>query len=108
MASCEATGPPGRNCVTPARVRAVGTPALRFCTTPPSTRISAPTNEIGSSTRVTARVRSTQKLPSRSVVVRAKPRTSAIATAMPTAADRKFCTASPAICTRWPIVDSPL
>ena len=40
-------------------------------------------------------------------LLRAKPRTSAIATAMPTAADTKFCTARPAICTRWPMVDSP-
>ena len=41
--------------------------------------------EIGSRIRVIARVRSTQKLPSRSVLVRAKPRTTAIATAMPIA-----------------------
>ena len=26
---------------------------------------------------------------------------------MPTAAETKFCTAKPAICTRWPCVDSP-
>ena len=39
--------------------------------------------------------------------VRANPRTSATATAMPTAAETKFCTARPAICTRWPMVDSP-
>ncbi len=26
---------------------------------------------------------------------------------MPTAAETKFCTARPAICTRWPWVDSP-
>ena len=38
---------------------------------------------------------------------RAKPRTNATATAMPTAAETKFCTARPAICTRWPMVDSP-
>ena len=107
MTSCEATGPPGRNCVAPASVCA-SVPADRFCTTPPSTRISAPTTEIGSRIRVTARVRSTQKLPSRSVFVRAKPRTTAIATAMPVAAETKFCTARPAICTRWPMVDSPL
>ena len=31
---------------------------------------------------------------------RASPRMSAIATTMPLAADRKFCTASPAICVR--------
>ena len=53
------------------------------------------------------RVRSTQKLPSRSVLDRVKPRISATATAMPTAAEAKFCTARPVIWTRWPIVDSP-
>ena len=57
--------------------------------------------------RTIARTRSTQKLPSRSVRERAKPRISATATAMPTAAETKFCTASPAICVRWPIVASP-
>jgi len=36
----------------------------------------------------------------------AKPRTSATATAMPTAADRKFCTARPASCTVYPRVTS--
>ena len=53
--------------------------------------------EIGSSSRRMTRVRSTQKLPSRSVWVRVKPRISAMATAMPTAAETKFCTARPAI-----------
>ena len=53
------------------------------------------------------RTRSTQKLPSSPVRLRANPRTRAIATAMPTAAETKFCTARPAICTRWPWVDSP-
>ena len=67
----------------------------------------APTTAIGSRIRSTIRVRSTQKLPSWSAALRAKPRTSATATAMPTAAETKFCTARPAICTRWPIVDSP-
>ena len=43
----------------------------------------APTTATGSSTRSTIRTRSTQKLPSRSVAWRAKPRTSAAATAMP-------------------------
>ena len=46
-------------------------------------------------------------MPSWSVFARAKPRTRATTTAMPTAAETKFCTARPAICTRWPIVDSP-
>ena len=44
--------------------------------------------------------RSTQKLPSSMVFIRTKPRTEAIATAMPTAAETKFCTAKPAIWTR--------
>ena len=56
--------------------------------------------ESGSSSRTMTRVRSTQKLPSRSVLVRVKPRISAIATAMPTAAETKFCTARPAIWAR--------
>ena len=50
--------------------------------------------------RIVIRVRSTQKLPSLSVLDRMNPRISAIATTMPTAADRKFCTASPAIWAR--------
>ena len=55
------------------------------------------TTAIGSRMRIVMRVRSTQKLPSRSVWVRVRPRMRATATAMPTAADRKFCTARPAI-----------
>lgn len=38
---------------------------------------------------------------------RTKPRTSATATAMPTAADTKFCTASPAVWVTWLIAASP-
>ena len=47
-----------------------------------------------------ARVRSTQKLPSLSVRDRVNPRIIAIATTRPTAADMKFCTASPDIWVR--------
>ena len=54
----------------------------------------------GSSSRIMIRVTSTQKLPSLSVRDRMNPRTSAIATTMPTAADMKFCTASPPIWVR--------
>ena len=54
----------------------------------------------GISSRTVARVTSTQKLPSLSVRDRVKPRIIAIATTRPTAADMKFCTASPPICTR--------
>ena len=38
---------------------------------------------------------------------RAKPRTKAMAMAMPAAAETKFCTVSPAICERYDIVVSP-
>ena len=53
------------------------------------------------------RTRSAQKFPIVSASRRMSPRISATATARPTAADTKFCTESPAIWTRWPIVDSP-
>ena len=46
------------------------------------------------------RVTSTQKLPSRSVRDRMKPRIIAIATARPTAADMNCCTISPVIWVR--------
>lgn len=80
----------------------------KFCTTPFATRTRAKTIASGSSRRSTIRVRSTQKLPTRSVLFRVNPRISAATIAMPTAAETKFCTARPAICTRWPIADSPL
>lgn len=41
-----------------------------------------------------------QKLPTTPVARAAKPRISANTTAMPVAADRKFCTASASICVR--------
>lgn len=53
------------------------------------------------------RTRSDQKLPSSPVRERAKPRTRATATAMPTAAETKFCTARPPVCTTWPMACSP-
>ena len=53
------------------------------------------------------RTRSTQKLPIRSVLCRAIPRISAIATARPTAAEAKFCTVSPTDCTVYPAPASP-
>ena len=52
-------------------------------------------------------MRSTQKLPTVSACLRTKPRISGISTAMPVAADTKFCTPSAADWTRWLIVDSP-
>ena len=76
--------------------------------TPPATSTRAATNASGSSTRTVTRTRSAQKLPTReSVPCRANPRASAATTEMPTAADTKFCTASPAIWNRWPAAASP-
>ena len=46
------------------------------------------------------RVRSTQKLPIVWAERRVKPRINATSTAMPVAADTKFCTVSPSICVR--------
>ncbi|MNR65018.1 hypothetical protein D3C85_1878980 [compost metagenome] len=54
----------------------------------------------GSSTHRVMRVRSTHTLPMACAEWRAKPRTSATTTAMPVAAERKFCTVSPSIWVR--------
>ena len=98
MTSCEATGPPTMFCWVPVSVEITWV-RLKLSITPVAIKMMAPMTEIGSKTRITTRVRSTQKLPSRLVLCRMKPRTSAIATTMPTAALTKFCTARPAICT---------
>ena len=60
----------------------------------------AETNAIGNSTYTVPRTKSTQKLPMVFEPLRANPRMRATATAIPTAADRKFCTASAPICDR--------
>ena len=72
---------------------------LKFWITPAASSAIAAIIDSGSSSRKVPRTRSTQKLPSVSERRAANPRTSAIATAMPTAAETKFCTASPASCT---------
>ena len=75
--------------------------AARFWITPIEISAMAATNAIGSRIRTTVRTRSDQKFPTRpSAPERAKPRIRATTTAMPTAAERKFWTASPAICSR--------
>ena len=56
---------------------------------------------------MTIRVRSAQKFPRVFDRFRVSPRMSATATAMPTAADTKFCTANPAIWVNWAMVSSP-
>ncbi|MCY1228403.1 hypothetical protein D9M72_407180 [compost metagenome] len=105
IASCEATGPPGMLWLMPV-AWLVTSVDQKFWTTPPITSTTAAAAASGSRTRKLVRARSTQKLPSRSVRVRAMPRIRATATTMPTAADRKFCTASRDICTKIPTVVS--
>ena len=107
MTSWLATGPPVIVCCPPASVLMTWSCNAKFWITPPAIRMIAPMIEMGSRMRMVPRTRSTQKLPSSVAFRRARPRMNAIATAMPTAADTKFCTDRPAICTRWPWVDSP-
>ncbi len=99
MASWLATGgPPVMVCCAPARVLTTWSCRWKFWIAPPAIRMIAARTEIGSRIRSAPRTRSTQKLPSSVVLRRANPpRTSATATAMPTAAEAKFCTARPAI-----------
>ena len=52
-------------------------------------------------------MRSCQKLPSEEPERAAKPRITAIATEMPTAAEMKFCTARPVIWEKYESVVSP-
>ena len=104
MASWEATGPPWTIWSAPVTVVTVRGPA-RFWMTPPRMRRVAPMTAIGSRTRTLARVRSTQKLPIRCPPARARPRTRAMATARPVAAETKFCTVRPSI---WTVCPAPL
>ena len=97
MDSWLATGPPVIVCWPPADVLTTWSCRWKFWIAPPAIRMIAATTEIGSRMRIVPRTRSTQKLPRSPVRLRANPRTSAIATAMPTAADAKFWTAKPAI-----------
>src|ERR1700722_3770821 len=62
---------------------------------------------MGSREEIVPRTRSTQKLPIVFEPRRESPRMRATATAMPTAALRKFCTASAPIWDRFDIVFSP-
>ena len=58
------------------------------------------TSDKGSSTQSVARVRSAHTLPMDCAECLEKPRTSAMTTTKPVAADRKFCTVSANICVR--------
>ncbi len=74
---------------------------------PIASRSRAATIDSGSRMRSVVRVTSTQKLPRRSVRKRMNPRTRAMATDIPTAAEMKFCTVRPTICVRTLMVASP-
>ncbi len=63
-------------------------------------KTTASSVDSGSSTYTVLRVRSTQKLPIPFTERRAKPRIKAKATAIPVAAEKKFCTAKASICVR--------
>src|SRR5215471_9988251 len=90
MASWEATGPCGI-----------------FWTAPRETKNSAATKERGSRIQRLDRVQSNQKLPMPFAFSRATPRMTAMAIAMPVAADRKLWNARPTIWVKCDIVDSP-
>ena len=68
--------------------------------TPWDTSTIAPTTAIGSRMNASERYRSTQKFPSVSGCGCENPRMTAASTAIPTAAEMKFCTARPAIWVR--------
>ena len=98
MASWDATGPPGTTAEPPVMVVTSWNP-LTFWITPPASSTTAASTESGSRIRSVPRVRSTQKLPIVPESRYDRPRISATATAMPTAAETKFCTARPTSCT---------
>jgi len=106
IGSHDATRPPGTCCVPPASVATRCGP-LRLSITPRPARTIPKITASGSSTRVTARVRSTQQFPTRSVSRRTRPRISASAAARPTAALRKASVPRPAAWSGPPSVVSP-
>ena len=103
MTSCEATGPSATTCFAPSSVVS-SRYADSVCGTPSATSASPTRTETGRSTYRIDRMRSTQKLPSvfgpPGPGWRVRPRASASAMPIPTAADVKLCHASPAICVR--------
>ena len=105
MTSWEATGPPGMIWSPPAMPVTCMKP-MKFCAAPPTMSRKAPTAAIGMRMRRVVRVRSTQKLPMVCSPRPTNPRTRAIATAMPVAAETKFCTHRPASWTKCPRVAS--
>ena len=108
MASWLATGPPVMVCCAPASVVTTWSCRWKFWIAPPAISTIAPMmrDRQQDAQRAADQV-DPEVAELAGALLRANPRTSAIATAMPTAAETKFCTARPAICTRWPWVDSP-
>ena len=98
-ASWEATGAVEICCAVPSRA-VTATPPDSDWIMPWVRNSAAKIRPRGSNTRTTARVRSTQKLPITLLRTRQNPRTTATATAIPTAAETKFCTVSPIIWVR--------
>ena len=99
IASWLANGPPGIDWLAPSTVVTSSGPR-RVWMAPWLTSTTVKTIASGSRTRTVPRTRSTQKFPIVPARRRTSPRMRATATARPTAADTKFCTASPAIWVR--------
>ena len=106
IASWLATGPIAMVCFAPSSV-VTSRYGRKFWMAPCWIRISATSSESGSSTYRVPRTRSAQKFPSRPADRRAMPRTSATASAMPTAAEMKLWNASWLIWEKYDIIDSP-
>ena len=106
IASWDAIGPIDRVWWAPWRVVTV-VGAFEVSGTPCQTRMTAATMLIGSRMYRTPRVRSTQKLPRVEALRRTRPRTRAIATARPIAAEMNIWTTSPPAWARLLVAVSP-
>ncbi len=80
---------------------------MNVCTTPCETSRSVSMIDSGNKMYNVERVRSTQKLPIIVVCRRTNPRINATSTAMPAAAETKFCMVRPTICVKYDSVVSP-
>src|ERR1041384_8256604 len=105
MISCDATGPSAIVCLPPSRVVIVRK-GSKFCGTPRATYTSPPRSESGKSTWRVALTVSTQKLPTPLALLRAKPRMTAIAIAIPTAAEAQLWIASATMFEKYETVSS--
>ena len=99
IATWLAAGPRVIVCAAPSSVFTCAGPS-KVITLPRATRTTAMISESGIRMYSTPRTMSAQKFPMPFWCERVKPRTRATATAMPVAAETKFCTANPANCVR--------